>query len=64
MKDAAEIGASAMMCIPSFIKIGLIVQKLMGEGRFTDSQRGNLISLLFFQNFIFWPTFLILKKLK
>jgi hypothetical protein len=44
MKYAAEMGSSAMIYIPSFIKIGSAIQKLM-EGR---EQRGNRISLLLF----------------
>jgi hypothetical protein len=32
MKYAVEMGSGAMMYIPSFIKIGLGIQKLMGGG--------------------------------
>jgi hypothetical protein len=35
MKYATEIGSGAMIYIPSFIKIGSVIQKLMGMG---DSQ--------------------------
>jgi hypothetical protein len=40
MKYAVEMGSGAMIYIPSFIKIGSGVQKLIGEGgiyRHTDS---------------------------
>jgi hypothetical protein len=35
MKYAVEMGSGGMICIPSFIKIGSGIQKLMGGG--TDS---------------------------
>jgi hypothetical protein len=35
MKYAVEMGSGAMICIPSFIKIGSVIQKLIG-GRYTD----------------------------
>jgi tetrahydrodipicolinate N-succinyltransferase len=38
MRDAAEIGSGAMMYIPSFIKIGSGIQKLMIEREFTDTK--------------------------
>jgi hypothetical protein len=31
MKYAIEMGSGAMICIPSFIKIGSGIQKLIGE---------------------------------
>jgi hypothetical protein len=31
MKYAVEMGSGAMICIPSFIKIGSAIQKLIGE---------------------------------
>jgi hypothetical protein len=31
MKYAVEIGSGAMICIPSFIKIGSGIQKLIGD---------------------------------
>jgi hypothetical protein len=38
MKYAVEMGSGAMICIPSFIKIGSDVQKLIGGiHRHTDS---------------------------
>jgi hypothetical protein len=46
MKYAVEIGSSAMIYIPSFIKIGSGIQKLIGGERFTDRQHGDRISLL------------------
>jgi hypothetical protein len=36
MQYAAEMGSGAIIYIPSFIKIGSAIQKLMGEG-YTDS---------------------------
>jgi hypothetical protein len=38
MKYAVEMGSGAMMYIPSFIKIGSGIQKLMGIHRHTDSK--------------------------
>jgi hypothetical protein len=35
MKYAVEMGSGALMCVPSLIKIGSGIQKLMGGG---DSQ--------------------------
>jgi hypothetical protein len=50
MKYADEMGSGAMIYIPSFIKIGSVIQKLMGWGGL-HRQHGNIISLhLFFQN--------------
>jgi hypothetical protein len=48
MKYAVEMGSGAMIYIPSFIKIGSGIQKLMGRvHRHTDS----MVSLnLFFQS--------------
>jgi hypothetical protein len=37
MKYAVEMGSGTVMYIPSFIKIGLGVQKLIGIHRHTDS---------------------------
>jgi hypothetical protein len=37
-KYAVEMGISAMIYIPSFIKIGSGIQKLMGRGAFTDTK--------------------------
>jgi hypothetical protein len=37
MKYAFEMGSGAMIYIPSFIKIGSGIQKLMGRG-YTDTQ--------------------------
>jgi hypothetical protein len=50
---AVETGSDVIICIPSFIKIGSGIQKLMGEDPNTDTHRqeGDLISLLlFFRN--------------
>jgi hypothetical protein len=48
MKHAVEMGSGAMIHIPSFIKIGSAIQKLIGG---IQRQHGDLISLLlFFQN--------------
>jgi hypothetical protein len=40
MKHAVEMCLGVMICIPSFIKIGSGVQKLVWEDRFTDTQIG------------------------
>jgi hypothetical protein len=45
MKYAVEMGSGAMIYIPSFIKFGSSIQKLIG-GR--HRQHGDLISLLSF----------------
>jgi hypothetical protein len=45
MKYAVEMGSGAMICIPSFIKIGSGIQKLKG-GIHGHRQHGDLISLL------------------
>jgi hypothetical protein len=37
MKYAVEIGSGAMIYIPSFIKIGLGIRKLMGVGGDTQT---------------------------
>jgi hypothetical protein len=52
MKYAVEMGSGAMIYIPSFIKIGSGIQKLMGRGDSqTHRQHGDCISLLsLFQN--------------
>jgi hypothetical protein len=39
MKYAVEMGSGAMAYIPSFIKIGSRIQKLIGGG-YTDTQTG------------------------
>jgi hypothetical protein len=46
MKYAVEMGSGAMIYIPSFIKIGLGIQKLMGGG--IHRQHGGRMSLLSF----------------
>jgi hypothetical protein len=54
MKYAVEMGSGAIICIPSFIRIGLGVRKLLMGGNthtHTHRQQGNPISLLlFFKN--------------
>jgi hypothetical protein len=55
VKYAVEMGSGAMICIPSFIKTGSGILKLMGGGEFTDTQahrqHGDLISIhLIFRN--------------
>jgi hypothetical protein len=48
MKYAVEVGSGVTVYIPSFIKIGSALQKLIGR---TQRQHGDRISLLsFFQN--------------
>jgi hypothetical protein len=48
MKYAAEMGSGAMIYIPSFIKIGSGIQKLIGRDTQTNRQHGDLISVLLF----------------
>jgi hypothetical protein len=48
MKYAIEMGPSAMIYIPSFVKIGSGIQKLIGGDMQKHRQRGDLISLLLF----------------
>jgi hypothetical protein len=52
MKYTVEMGLGAMICIPSFVKIGSGVQKLTGRDSRTHRQHVDLISLLsfFFQS--------------
>jgi hypothetical protein len=51
MKNAGEMSSYAMMCIPSFVKIGSATKRLVGEVTQTHRQHGDFISLLsFFQN--------------
>jgi hypothetical protein len=52
MKYAVEIGSGGMMYLPSFVKIGSGVKKLMeGIHRHTDSmERFHKPALFFFQN--------------
>jgi hypothetical protein len=38
MKYVVEMGSGAIMYIPSFIKTGSGIQKLMGGGGYTDTQ--------------------------
>jgi hypothetical protein len=38
MKYATEMGSGAMICIPSFIKIGSSIQKLIGAYTHIDSK--------------------------
>jgi hypothetical protein len=45
MKYAVEMGSGAMIYIPSFIKIGSGIQKLIGR---IHRKHGDLISLLLF----------------
>jgi hypothetical protein len=47
MNYAVQMGSGAMIYIPSFIKISSGIPKLIGEG-YTDTQHGDLISLLYF----------------
>jgi hypothetical protein len=48
MKYAAEMGSGAVIYIPSFIKIGSGIQKLIGEETQAHRQHGDLISLFLF----------------
>jgi hypothetical protein len=46
MKYAVEIGSGAMIYIPSFIKIGSGIQKLIGRDSQTPRKHEDRISLL------------------
>jgi hypothetical protein len=46
MKYAVEMGSGAMIYIPSFIKIGSVIRKLIKEDSQAHRQHGDLISLL------------------
>jgi hypothetical protein len=48
MKCAVEMGSGAMIYIPSFIKIGSGIHKLIREDTQTHGQHGDRISLLSF----------------
>jgi hypothetical protein len=48
MKYAVEMGSGAMMYVPSLIKIGSGIQRLLRGDTHTDRQHGDLISLLLF----------------
>jgi hypothetical protein len=52
MKSAVDMGSGVMIYIPSFIKIGLGIQKLL-RGGYTDTQTGRRSGktlFIFFQN--------------
>jgi hypothetical protein len=47
MKYAVEMGSGVMTYIPSLMRIGSGIEKLMGEGEFIDTQtHGDIISML------------------
>jgi hypothetical protein len=49
MKYTVEMGSGAMIYMPSFIKIGSAIQKLIGGGNIqTQRQHGDHISLILF----------------
>jgi hypothetical protein len=49
MKHSVVMVSSAMIYIPSFIKIGSGIQKLVvGIHRYTDKEKGDLITLVLF----------------
>jgi hypothetical protein len=48
MKYATAMGSGTIIYIPSFIKIGSNIQKLMGGDSQTQRQHGDLVSLLSF----------------
>jgi hypothetical protein len=51
MNYSVEMGSGGMIYIPSFIKIGSAIQKLIGGNTQTHRQHGDGISLLiYFQN--------------
>jgi hypothetical protein len=47
MEYAVQMGSGAMIYIPSFIKIGFGIQKLIGGDAQTRRQKGDVINLLF-----------------
>jgi hypothetical protein len=46
MKHVVEMGSVAMICIPSFIKIGSAIQKLIWGDIQTHREDGDRLSLL------------------
>jgi hypothetical protein len=48
MEYTVEMGSSSMIYIPSLIKTGSVIRKLIVGGRQTHRQQGDLISLLLF----------------
>jgi hypothetical protein len=48
MKYAVEMGSCAMIYLPSFIKIGSGIRKLIRGDTHTHRERPDLISLLYF----------------
>jgi hypothetical protein len=48
MKYAVVIGSSVMIHIPSFMKTGSDMQKLVGVEGFADTQHGDCVSLMLF----------------
>jgi hypothetical protein len=46
MKYTVETDTYAMINIPSFLKIGLAIQKFIGEDTQTHREEGNRISML------------------
>jgi hypothetical protein len=54
MKYAVQMGSGAMICVPSFIKIGSGIQKLIRGDTQTHRQHGDLISILLFFNKESW----------
>jgi hypothetical protein len=51
-EEAVEMGSDAMIYIPSFIKIGSSMQKLIGGGGFTERQTAWRSRKAHFQFFI------------
>jgi hypothetical protein len=47
MKYAVEMGSGAMIYIPSFIKIGSAIRKLMGEGDTQTEWRSHKPTFIF-----------------
>jgi hypothetical protein len=50
MNYAVETGSGAKIYIPSLIKIGAAIQKLIGGDTHTDTQQGDPISLVLLAN--------------
>jgi hypothetical protein len=49
MKYAVEMNSDAMIYVPSFIKTGSAIQKLIGEHTDTHREHSDLISLLLYK---------------
>jgi hypothetical protein len=48
VKYTIEMSSGAMICIPSFIKIGVDIQRLLAENTDRHTEQGDVIGLLLF----------------